>query len=143
VPPSNDTVPTKAASFVQPRPCVLSASLIIGTIAAGLTLRLVPLGLPYVVVKYGGSMLWALMIYWMVSSIRGRWSLIRGALVAGAVALSVELFKLYSPPWLDAFRLTLPGTLLLGRLFAVWNLIAYAFAIGIGMFADRAIRSRP
>jgi beta-N-acetylhexosaminidase len=93
------------------------------------------------VIKYGGSMLWALMIYWMVSSIRGRWLPIQSALVSSAVALGVELFKLYPAPLLDAFRLTLPGTLLLGRVFSVWNLIAYAFAIGVGALTDRAIRS--
>lgn len=51
-------------------------------------------------------------------------------------------FKLYRAPWLDAFRRTLPGTLLLGRLFSARNLIAYAFAIAAGALADRAIRSR-
>jgi Protein of unknown function (DUF2809) len=127
---------------VQRRPCAISVALIGGTIAAGLTLRLVDLGLPYVVTKYGGSMLWALMIHWIISSIRGRWSPIPNALVSSAVALGVELFKLYRAPLLDAFRLTLPGTLLLGSVFSVWNLIAYAFAIGVGTLADRAIRSR-
>ena len=124
------------------RPYSISVALIAVTIAAGLTLRLVPLGLPYVVVKYGGSMLWALMIYWLVSSIRGRWSLMHSALVAGAVALAVELFKLYSAPSLDALRLTLAGTLLLGKVFSAWNLIAYAFAIAAAALADRALRAR-
>lgn len=103
--------------------------LIVATIAAGLTIRLVPLGLPDALVKYGGSLLWALMIYWIVSSARPLWPLTRGALVSGAIALCVELFKLYHAPLLDAFRLTLPGKLLLGRVFSLWDLVAYAVAI--------------
>ena len=124
------------------RPFLASALLTFGTIAAGLTLRLTHFNLPFVIVKYGGSMLWALMIYWIVSSVRPRWPLTQGALLSMAIATAVELFKLYHTPWLDAFRRTLPGTLLLGRVFAAWDLLAYAVAIFAGMLADRAMRSR-
>ena len=123
------------------RPPALSALLISGTIAAGLALRLTHIGLPFVVVKYGGSMLWALMIYWIVSSLFPRWPIGRSALVAGLIASAVELFKLVHAPSLDAFRLTLPGALLLGRVFALWDLVAYAAAIVAGALLDRAIRT--
>ena len=123
------------------RPPALSALLISGTIAAGLVLRLTHLGLPFAVVKYGGSILWALMIYWIVSTIRPGWPITKAALASGLIASAVELFKLYHVPWLDAFRLTLPGALLLGRVFSLWDLIAYAAAIIAGLCADRAMRS--
>jgi hypothetical protein len=55
---------------VRGRPIALSALLIIMTMAAGLNVRLAPLGLPNVLAKYGGSLLWALMIYWIVSFVR-------------------------------------------------------------------------
>ena len=110
------------------------------TVTAGLTIRLALLGLPNALTKYGGSLLWALMIYWIVSSIRPRWPLTRSALVSSAIASCVELFKLYHAPPLDAFRLTLPGKLLLGRVFSLSDLAAYAVAIIIGVLADRAIR---
>ncbi|WP_294190141.1 DUF2809 domain-containing protein [uncultured Sphingomonas sp.] len=122
------------------RPLALSALLIVATIAAGLTIRLAPLGLPNALVKYGGSLLWALMIYWIVSSVRSLWPLTRGALVSGAIALCVELFKLYHAPLLDAFRLTLPGKLLLCRVFSLWDLVAYSVAIIAGVLAEFAIR---
>lgn len=124
------------------RPPALSALLIVATIAAGRIIRLAPLGLPNAPVKYGGSLLWALMIYWIVSSICPAWPLKRGALVSSAIALCVELFKLYHAPHLDAFRLTLPGKLLLGRVFSLWDLVAYAVAIMVGFLADRAVQSR-
>ena len=123
------------------RPLALSALLIIVTVAAGLTIRLAPLGMPNALIKYGGSLLWALMIYWIVSSVRPLWSLLRGAIVSSAVALCVELFKLYHTPLLDAFRLTLLGKLLLGRVFSLWDLVAYAVAIIVGVLADHMIRS--
>lgn len=126
--------------MLQARPLVLSMLLIVATMVAGLTIRLAPLGLPNAFVKYGGSLLWALMIYWIVSSVRSLWPLTRGALVSSAIALCVELFKLYHAPMLDAFRLTLPGKLLLGRVFSPWDLVAYAVAIIAGVLADRAIR---
>ena len=122
------------------RPVALSVGLILGTIAVGLTLRLARLGLPYPVVKYGGSMLWALMIYWMVSFLRPRWSVLRCSLASGTLAFGVELFKLYQEPLLDAFRLTLPGALLLGRVFSAYDLVAYVVAIVLGAQADRATR---
>lgn len=115
--------------------------MIVATIAAGLTIRLAPLGLPNAFVKYGGSLLWALMIYWIVSSVRPLWQLMRGALASIAITFCVELFKLYHTPLLDAFRLTLPGKLLLGRVFSLWDLVAYTVAIVTGVLADRAMQS--
>jgi len=121
------------------RPLWLSTLLILATIAAGLTLRLVHFGLPFAVTKYGGSFLWALMIYWIVLILRPRWPILRATLAAGVIATTVEGFKLYHVPWLDGFRLTLPGALLLGRVFSLWDLLAYSLAIAVGALADRAI----
>ena len=39
------------------------------TICAGLVLRRVPMGLPVLVVKYGGSLLWAAMVYWIAAAL--------------------------------------------------------------------------
>jgi hypothetical protein len=127
---------------MRARSLVLSAVLIVSTIVAGITLRRVPLGLPQGLVKYGGSVLWALMIYWIVSTARPAWRL--GAVAAACtVATAVEFFKLYHDPALDAFRLTLPGALLLGRFFSVWDLIAYWLAIVVGAALDWRLRPAP
>jgi hypothetical protein len=68
------------------------------------------------------------------------------ALLAGVLATTVEVFKLYHAPARDAFRLSLSGILLLGRIFSVWEIIAYWLAISAGAFLDywchRALRSR-
>jgi hypothetical protein len=110
------------------------------TVMAGLAVRMAPLGLPAVVVKYGGSMLWAVMIYWIVSAALSRWRLPVVGLVAGAVATAVEFFKLYHSPGMDAFRLTLPGMFLLGRFFSVRDIMAYWVAIGAAAWLDGRIR---
>src|SRR5664279_1098997 len=102
---------------MTPRPLTHSFALCFATIVAGIVVRFAPLGLPAVVVKYGGSMLWALMIYWIVSTVLGRWRVETAVLSAGMIATAVEFFKLYRSPGMDAFRLTLPGILVLGKYF--------------------------
>jgi hypothetical protein len=99
-----------------------------------------PLGLPPFIVKYGGSMMWALMIYWMVSALLARCRLLPVALISCAIAAAVEFLKLYHVPWLDAFRLTLPGILVLGRHFSLWDILAYWIAICLGAYVDGMLR---
>jgi hypothetical protein len=118
----------------------MSIALMVGTVATGLAVRLAPLGLPRGVVKYGGSTLWALMIYWAVSTLLPRVRFVPLVLVSGAIATAVEFLKLDHTPGLDAFRLTLPGILLLGRYFSGWDILAYWAAILAGALADVSIR---
>jgi hypothetical protein len=125
---------------MTPRSLKLSFVLCFVTIAAGLAARLVPLGLPAFVVKYAGSTLWALMIYWIVSTLLPSSRLLSVAFISGLIATSVEFFKLYHSPGMDAFRLTLPGMLLLGRYFSMWDIVAYWIAISVGVFLDSRLR---
>ena len=59
------------------------------------------------------------------------------------IAILAELFRLYHTPWLDAFRLTLAGALLLGRIFSWWNIVAYGLGIALAALfeARRLTRS--
>jgi threonine/homoserine efflux transporter RhtA len=59
------------------------------------------------------------------------------AVISASIAVGVELFRLVHAPWLDAFRLTIAGALLLGRIFSPWNMLAYGFGIVLGMLLDR------
>ncbi len=108
-------------------------------IIAGLALRKYGpgLGLPFPLVKYGGSVLWATMVFFFVAiaaSDRPQRSL---GLISVSIAVCVELFRLVHAPWLDAFRLTMAGALLLGRVFSPWNMLAYGVGIILGMLLDR------
>jgi hypothetical protein len=125
---------------MRPRPFLLSLVLLLVTIVAGLIVRMVPMDLPPLVEKYGGSMLWALAIYWLASTVLSRGTLITPAMIAGLAATAIEFLKLYHPPDLEAFRYTLPGTLLLGRIFSFSDIAAYWFAIIVGAFLDSQLR---
>ena len=99
-------------------------------IACGLVLTLVPLGLPAFWVHYAGACLWGAMVLLIVGAILpgARFSGIAVS-VAALIALATEVLRLYHTPALDAFRLTLPGALLLGRIFSPWNVVAYWLGI--------------
>lgn len=115
----------------------------IAVIATGTTLRLTgyEAGLPYGFVKYGGSLLWGVMVYLLVTaSLPGRPR--SQLLFSVAIAVVAELLRLYHTPWLDEFRLTLAGALLLGRIFSVWNIVAYLTGIAVAAAIDRALRPR-
>ena len=115
------------------------ASLCILTIVCGLGLRGFGLGagLPALVVKYGGSMLWGTMVFFLVALAAPNLSRARVAVIAAAIAVAVEMFRLVHAPWLDAFRLTLAGALLLGRIFSGWDLLAYGVGILFAAGLDR------
>lgn len=119
----------KQSTLEQRRSLAVSMLLIAATIAAGLGIRFGHLGLPPVIVKFGGSALWAVMIYWIVATLlpSARWS--RWVVWSGVTATAVELIKLYHVRWLDSFRITLPGALLLGRYFSAWDIVVYWAAI--------------
>ena len=128
---------------MRSRPLGVSLALVCGTVVCGLAVRFAHVGLPPFVVKYGGSVLWALMVYWLVSTLLASWRVVMAAVLAGVIATVVEFVKLYHSPGLDAFRLTLPGVLLLGRFFSGWDIAAYWLAIVAGAFVDQRIRRRP
>jgi len=114
----------------------------LGTIALGLTVRFAPLGLPHWARKWGGSMLWAVLMYWLVKLLLPHVRTIPAGALAGIAATAVEFFKLYNPPWVDAFRSTIAGIVLLGRIFSWWDILAYWAAIGLAALLDSWLRRR-
>ena len=118
----------------------------LATVAAGLALRLGPWRLPLPLHHYGGSVLWGMMLLALVAAARPR----RGGMgpclaLAGMAAAGIEFTRLVHTPWLDAFRRTLAGQLLLGSLFSAWNLLAYAVGIALMAMLLRPVvrRRRP
>ena len=125
---------------MRPRAILLTFLLLSATVALGLAVRFGRMGLPPFVVKYGGSAAWAAMIYWAVSAVLPRLDMVRVTLISGGIATAVEFFKLYHSPGMDAVRLTLPGILLLGRHFSLWDILAYWIAICAAALLDRSLR---
>jgi hypothetical protein len=106
------------------------------TIIVGLLVRFAPIGLPWFIVKYGGSTMWALVLYWSLSFIWPGTLPRTLALAAGLISVLVEFQRLYHTPTLDTFRHSLAGILLLGNFFSLRDIIAYWLAIAAGAFAD-------
>lgn len=57
----------------------------------------------------------------MVSALFSSWRILTVSMLTGVLTTSVEFFKLYHSAALEAFRRTLPGILLLKRLFSAWD----------------------
>ena len=124
---------------------IIRASLCLVIIVSGLALRGFgfSLGLSAFIVKYGGSLLWAAMVFFLIAMAASHASRLNVALISAAIAVGVELFRLVHAPWLDAFRLTLPGALLLGRIFSAWNMLAYGVGIVLAIGLDRLAVDTP
>jgi hypothetical protein len=122
---------------------IVRACLCLSIIVAGLALRRygLGLGLPAFVVKYGGSILWATMVFFLVAMAASHLPRWRIGLMAASIAVGVELFRLVHTPWLDDFRLTTAGALLLGRIFSLWDMLAYGAGVVFGMWLDRFARA--
>jgi uncharacterized protein DUF2809 len=82
-------------------------------------------------------MLWGTMMFLLMAIAAPGQSRWRIALISALLAVCVELFRLVHTPWLDDFRLTTAGALLLGRVYSPWNVLAYAVGIMPGMVLDR------
>ena len=106
------------------------------TLGLGLVWRFVPMGLPLSLYKYGGSVLWAAMIYWLAALVAPAARPVRLAAVAVLIATTVELFKLVHAPGLDAFRLTFVGKVVLGRFFYWSDFVAYYAGIAVAAVVD-------
>jgi hypothetical protein len=132
------TLQTQALKPTFHRRLVCLALLLAAT-AAGLFWRLAPLHLPWFLYKYGGSALWAVALYWLIAAILPRQRPLLLAFLAAAVAAAVEFSRLLHIPALDAFRYTLAGKLLLGRIFALRNIAAYWLAIALTAVSDRIL----
>jgi hypothetical protein len=119
-----------------------AAALALILIPVGISWRMAPLHLPPFLYKYGGSVLWAAMVYWIVVALLPRLRPPTAGALAAIVAALVEFSRLYHAPALDAFRLTLAGKLILGRVFSLRDIAAYWLAIATAAVIDwRCLRS--
>lgn len=118
--------------------------LVLLVIAAGLLLRSSFISAPPFLAKYGGDALWALMIFIGLGFVFPRAGTLPLAIGALGISCAVEFSQIYHAPWLDAFRATLPGRLILGSTFNLPDLPAYAVGIAVGavseVFLSRSVR---
>jgi hypothetical protein len=113
-----------------------------GVILLGLLWREPALGLPRVAAKYGGSMLWAAMVYFGLRAIVPKWPVVRVALCAAAIAAVGEFSQLISLPGFDEFRATTVGALIFGRTFDWPDIAAYWAGIALAALGDSLVQVR-
>ncbi len=116
--------------------------LLLITIPLGLAWRMAPLGLSPFSFKYGGSVLWAVALYWLTAACLPKHSSGALASIAAAIAAALEFSRLWHTPTMDAFRITLTGRILLGRYFSLKNIAAYWLAIGLTALLDEWVMRR-
>ena len=117
---------------------VAAAALVI---LAGLALRLVPWGLPLWAHHVGGGVLWGAMLFLLAAGLRPRSGERAALATAFLAATAIEFVRLYRAPELDAFRETLAGQLLLGRIVSAWNILTYAVGIALAFLVTHRIRT--
>src|SRR5882757_3046052 len=111
-------------------------------IGAGLLSRAPALGLPPVVAKYSGSVIWGAMVYFAVASLIPTQPLLRRTATTALIAIATEFSQLVHFGWLDAFRRTTLGVLLIGRFFSWWDIVCYLAGIAIASGIDRLMTPR-
>lgn len=114
----------------------------IGCIALGLLVRAPVLGLPREIAKYGGSILWAAMVYFGLRTLFPSWRVPTVAVIAAIVAALGEMTQLISAPGFDEFRVTTIGHLIFGRTFAIEDILAYWIGILLAALADWRVFAR-
>jgi hypothetical protein len=121
---------------------LITLILLLLTIPIGLAVRYLPLHLPWFLYKYLGSTLWAAALYWFLATLLPKLRPIALATLAITIATVVELSRLVAIAPIDAFRLTLPGQILLGRYFSLKNIVAYLLAITLAATVDHVFLAR-
>jgi hypothetical protein len=126
----------------SPRSRPLYALWIALTTTSGLLLRSRFVSLPRFVEKYGGDMLWALVVFFGFAWLFHRCSPLRIGLLTLGFSWGVEFSQLYHADWIDRIRAMPGGHLVLGSTFNPPDLIAYAAGVAAGV-ALECIRRPP
>lgn len=105
------------------------------TVGCGLASRQLPM-----VPAWVGDLLWATMVFFVLSTLAPALTWRVRALVTLAISYLVEFSQLYRADWIDRIRHTGPGHLVLGQGFAWTDLVAYAAGAGLAVLADGALR---
>lgn len=112
------------------------------TIVAGLLLQALRSGLPMAAADILGDALWGMMIYWLVGAALPETGRLRRTVIALATCWAVEFSQLYHAGWLDSWRATTLGRLVLGSGFDPRDLAAYGLGVLVGFRLDVVIGPR-
>ncbi len=119
-----------------------SLVLAVGVLALGLASRSRSIPWPPFFAAYAGDTLWALLVFLLLRFLAPGRPVLHVAGGARAFSYAVEDSPLYSAPWLDAVRRTLPGRLVLGAGFLWSDLVCYSVGVLAGLGLDALLRRR-
>ena len=126
---------------VSPRNRVWYGLMVIAVIALGLTSRKFHGVFPSALGKYPGDVLWTVMVFLGWGFVFPRHSSVRIALLALLTSYTVESLKLHHAPWLENFRNTKLGHLVLGYAFSWGNLLAYTIGAALGWLGEWLVQA--
>ena len=106
----------------------------------GLASRKYQAHLPYIIGKYSGDILWALMVFFIIGLLLKRESIMKVSIITLLFSFGIEISQLYHAPWIDGIRKTIMGRLILGQGFLGSDLICYMFGILIGVLIELQMR---
>jgi len=109
------------------------------TMLVGLASRRYRPHLPSFIGEYSGDVLWALMLFLVVSFVLAGRLLVQRCIISLVLAFAVEVSQLYHSPWIDGIRSTTLGGLVLGFGFLWSDLVCYLVGIVAGVLADRLL----
>ncbi|KZN45403.1 DUF2809 domain-containing protein [Pseudoalteromonas luteoviolacea] len=109
------------------------------TMSLGLVTRSSMVDFPQWVHLYLGDFLWALMVFWLICSLKPKFTNMQLAMIALLFAYSIEFSQLYQGDWLNTIRHTKLGALVFGFGFKVSDLAAYTLGIGFGVFIKHTL----
>ncbi len=104
----------------------------IGVVALGLASRRYPHLFPAVLGKYPGDALWAFMVFCGLGFLNPWLPTLRLAVYALLISYVDEFTQLYQAPWINAFRGTYVGHLVLGSTFSWYDMLAYTVGVAFG-----------
>lgn len=107
------------------------------TILAGLFIRMKKEWFPDVVNLYLGDILYAFMMYYIISFIVVNKSFTARGIIPLAICFIIEISQLYQADWINTIRLTIPGRLILGSGFLWSDFLAYSIGVTAAFIVDK------
>jgi NO-binding membrane sensor protein with MHYT domain len=100
------------------------------------------MGFPYPVYEYAGDILWGMNLYMVFRLIFPRENIPMITFISFTTSVLVEFSQLYHAPWIDSFRDTFIGAMLLGYGFLWSDILCYAIGTALGVITDVVYLSR-
>lgn len=109
-------------------------------IILGLASRIYGQSLPRFVADNAGDMLWAMMVYFGFRFLFVRRGIPFAALLSFLLSFGIEFSQMYQAEWINQFRGTVIGALVLGHGFLVVDLVRYTAGIFIAAILDQSLK---